>query len=466
MTFNQLLRILWARKSWIAATVALFGVLASIALVLVPKKYTATASIVVNSRSDDPLRASQSVAPTLATQIDIIKRPRVARRVVSDLQLDADPAAREAWQQATGGAGDFPMWLAGGLLGGVSVAPATSDSSVIDVQYTSKDPVYSAKMANAFAAAFVATTIEMRTTPARQYVTFFDERLAELRKRLEDAQAKLSGFEQRTGLVNAAGKSDVENARLNELSTQLAMAQGQLADASSRQGGLRGNASASPEVMQNPVIQQLKGQLASQQVKVKELSLRLGPNHPEFIRARAEQGELQARLNAETGQVAASLGTAGRVSAQRVAELRSALDTQRERVLALGQQRNQADVLEKDVESARRAYDAVLQRQSQTMLESQAQQGDVSLLDRATTPARYSWPNTPLVLAAALAAGALLGALLALGKEYFSPLVRSTQDLVYYTGLPVLAVIPSGRLPGPRRWALPGPRSDVRAVSY
>ena len=447
MTLQHLLRILAARKWWIACSIACFVIVATVVLLFIPKRYVATASVVLNGHGDPlVLTSSQSTGSgiSMATQAEIVRRPRVAKRVVHDLKMDIDPKLKQSWIDS-GSPGDFDAWLGQIVTSGVSTLTAP-DSSVIDILYTSADPVYAAKMANAFTNAYLATTLELRTDPARQYVAFFDQRLVELRDRVQAAQLRLSAFEKGSGLVNGGGRLDVENARLAEFSSQLAGAQAQLADATSRQTGTVGNTSASPEIMGNPLIQSLKSQLSSQEVKVKEMSLRLGPNHPAYRQALGELAEIRARLNAETSQVTSSVGAARRVSVDRVAEIQSALDAQRQRVLSLQGQRDQADVLQKEVENAQRAYDLVMQRQTQTTLESQAQQTDVSLLDRASTPASAAYPNTRLTLLFALIVGALVGTVLALGREFFNPVIRGSEDLLIYTGLPVLAVIPSARL--------------------
>jgi succinoglycan biosynthesis transport protein ExoP len=153
------------------------------------------------------------------------------------------------------------------------------------------------------------------------------------------------------------------------------------------------------------------------------------------------------------------------VSSDRLAEIRAAFEAQRQRVLSMQQQRDQADVLQKEVENAQRAYDQVMQRQTQTTLESHAQQTDVSLLDHASVPVTASFPNVRLTLMLALFAGVLIGVVLALGREFFSPLIRSSEDLLTYTGLPVLAVVPSARLARIPRIALPSSRRDPRLLS-
>ena len=464
MSIRQLFRILAAHRRWIILAIVGAMILSAAALLVMPKRYKAIASVVVNGRAIEALYGPtpQGGGASMATQIDIIKRPRIARQVAKDLGLDRDAGLQKAWAES-GSTDDFPTWVAQGLAGGLTVA-AGGESNVIELVYTSADPKEAAVRANAFANAYVATTLALRIDPARQFVTFFEERIADLRKQLEAAQARLSAFEKRSGLVNAPDKADMENARLSELSSQLAQAQSQQADANSRQSGVKGNASVSPEVMQNPVVQGLKTQVSAQQIKLRELSLRLGPNHPQYQRAQGELNEMQARLNAEIGQVASSLATSQRVSATRVAELREAIDVQRKRVLSMQGERDQADVLQKEVANAQRAYDTVMQRQSQTMLESQAQQSDVSLLDAAYPPSRAASPNIPLVLTLGLIAGLLIGLLIAFLREYISPLVRGTEDLSYYTGVPVLVVLPPAYTFHPPRRTLAGRRRDVPAL--
>lgn len=458
MTLHHLLRILAARKWWIVGSVLAFVGIAALVVTFIPKRYVATASVVVNGRGNDPLSLtsaqSQSSGISMASQAEIVKRPRVARRVVHDLHMDTDPKLKDAWIES-GRPGDFEGWLGQMVSGGVTTLNGP-DSNVIDINYASTDPEYATKMANAFATAYIDTTLELRTDPARQYAAFFDQRLVEMRTRVAQAQGRLSEFEKKSGLVNASGRLDVENARLAEFSSQLAGAQAAQADAISRQRGTQGNTAASPEIMSNPLVQSLKSQLASQEVKVKEMSLRLGPNHPVFRQAQGELAEIRSRLAAEIGQVRTSVSTAQAVSTDRLGEIRAALDTQRQRVLSLQGQRDQADVLQKEVENAQRAYDLVMQRQTQTTLESQAQLTDVSLLDRASTPSSPAFPNVKLTVLMALLAGALIGTILALGQEFFNPVIRSSEDLLVYTGLPVLAVVPSARLARIPRLALPG----------
>jgi len=103
MSFNQFLVILRAR--WRIAVTVFFMVVVLIAFasIIWPKQYTATASIVIDSKSD-PIAATggaaggmQPQATYVDTQADIIASERVAQRVVKTLKLDQQPEARKLW---------------------------------------------------------------------------------------------------------------------------------------------------------------------------------------------------------------------------------------------------------------------------------------------------------------------------------------------------------------------------------
>jgi uncharacterized protein involved in exopolysaccharide biosynthesis len=115
-------------------------------------------------------------------------------------------------------------------------------------------------VANAFAQAYIETNIELRVDPARQYAAWFDERLKTLRDNLEQAQARLSAYQQEKGIVATDERVDQETARLSALTTQLASTQAERADMSSRQKNT--GSELSPDVMQSAVVQGIKAELA------------------------------------------------------------------------------------------------------------------------------------------------------------------------------------------------------------
>ena len=221
---------------------ALIVLLTTVAVVsfvslLMPKKYTSTAAVVLDVKSPDPVTgmALQGlIAPGyMATQIDIINSDRVAGAVVKLLKLDSNPSIQQQWREDTQGQGDLNNWLANLLQKKLDVKPSR-ESNVISINYTGNDPEFAAAVANAFAQAYINVNLDLRLAPARQYAAFFEEQTKAARDKLEKAQSALSTYQQANGITSADERMDFETAKLNETSSQLTGVQGQTTDSQSK----------------------------------------------------------------------------------------------------------------------------------------------------------------------------------------------------------------------------------------
>ncbi|MDR0701821.1 MAG: chain length determinant protein EpsF [Azoarcus sp.] len=448
MTFQQFLLILWARK-WVV-----WGVLASVVIIvlivslILPKQYTATTALVIDLKASDPvaigggMAAAAQLSPGyLATQVDIIESERVAQRVVELTGMERIPVLQEQWREETNGEVSFQSWMALLLQKQLDVRPSR-ESSVINIRYSGLDPAFAAAVANTFARAYIETTIGLKVDPARQYAQWFDEQTKDLRDKLQRAQSTLSEYEQTHGVLAGDGRFDIENQHLVELNSQLAAAQGQRADSGARQSEIS-SAESLPEVMANGLISSLKADLARSEAQRSQLLGKLGENHPQVLELSEEIAELRRRVEMETQRVANSLGTSSRVSTARVAEISAAIEKQKARVLELKAHNDQLAVLQRDIESAQKAYDFVMQSFTQKTLESQTQQANISVLTPAEPPLEHSSPRLLLNMVIAVFLGSLLGVGMALVLELVDQRVRGSEDLSQFVGIPVLGIIPA-----------------------
>lgn len=445
MSFGQFLAILKAR--WLVI-VLIFGLTVATAVgvsLILPKKYTASASVVLDFKPD-PVSASlyAGMPPTalMATQVDIIQSERVALRVVRNLKLTENPEVRNQWLEETNGLGNFEQWLSASFQRNLDVKPSR-ESSVITVSYSAPDARFAAGLANAFVQAYVDTALELRVDPARQYSSFFDTRAKEAREMLERAQSKLSAYQKENGLIATDERFDVENQRLNELSSQLVGLQALSSETRNRSAQARGQSGTQiQEVINNPLVAGLKADLSRAEAKLQELNARLGINHPQVREAQANIDSLRDRVETESRRVAGGLGLNASVNTRRLAELQAAFDAQRANVLRMKAIRDEASVLVRDAENAQRAFEAINQRLNQTSLESQATQSNVNVLSQATPPLQPSSPKVLLNTALAVFLGSLLGLGVALLLELTDRRVRGAQDLVEALGLPLIGVMP------------------------
>jgi polysaccharide biosynthesis transport protein len=442
--FLSILRVRWR----VAMLIFLLTISAVVGISLVlPKQYTATATLVVDQTRPDPVTAAifgGGPSPAfMATQIDILKSERVAQLVVRKLGLAEEPKAREAWMKATQGTGSLEAWLIEATQLSLDVKPPR-ESNVISVSYKALDPINAATMANAFARAYMDVLLELRVDPAKQYSTFFDTRSKELRANVERAQAKLSAYQREKGVIIASdGQMDVETSRLNELSSQLVAIQAVTAESSSRQVQAQaGAADRLQEVVNNPVLSNLRGDITRAEARFQELTSRLGDNHPQVIEAKANIASLRTRLDAETRRVTGSLGVTNTINRQREAEIRGALEAQRARVLRLRTAREEGAVLIRDVDNAQRAYEAVLTRLNQASLESQTTQSSVYMLAQAVPPVLPSSPKIILNAVLSIVVGLTLAIAAVMLLEVVDRRVHIFDEMSELLGLPLLGVLP------------------------
>lgn len=450
MTPDRLLTVLIAR--WRAALAALaFALLVGgLVTVLQPRLFTGTATVLLDTQSPDALSGATQVQPLqagayVAAQVEVISSERVLRRVIETEKLAEGPgsAVHDRWLRATHGEGDYVTWLAEQMRKRLDVRPG-KESGVITINYASPDRALAARVANAVMHAYIDTALEMRVEPARQNQGLFAAQSDSLRVRVEQAQARLSQYQREHGLI-AVGQEerlDIETARLNELSTQLVQLQALAGDSDNRQRQARANLERAPDVLNHPGVAGLTAELARQETRLSEMRTRLGEQHPSIVELEANIRQLRAQRTAEAERVKDSLGISDNVNQGRIAQMRAQLEAQRLRVLQLKAQRDEAVVLQRDVQNAQAAYDAVASRGAQAALESRRNLTNISVLKVATPPALPTSPKPMVNLSVALILGLPLAVAAVMAREQRDRRLRDGKDVPEALELPLLVEIP------------------------
>lgn len=459
MTLVQFFSILRARWKVMAIVLGVAIVGTGLLNLLLPKSYTSTVAVLVDVKSPDPIAGiifpGMSTPSYMATQVDVIQSDRVSQQVVRMLRLNESAPMRDQWRDATKGEGSFESWVADLLRRSLDVKPSR-DSNVITINYKSPDPKFAAAAANAYAQSYIDVSLELRVDPAKQYGKFFDERAKQLREKVEQARAKLTAYQREKGIVGSDERLDVENARLNELSSQMVTLQALSAESAGRQAQAGSSLDRMQEVVSNSLISTLKADLSREESRLEELRQRLGESNPAIAELRANIAETRSRIDKETARVGGSATVANSINTARMKQMQAQLDAQRVKVLRLKASRDDLAVLAADVESAQRAYDGVIARANQTELESRTTQTNLYVLNPATEPVKPSSPRTTLNMLLALFVGTLLAVGVAMVMELFDRRVRSAAELVQALETPLLGVLArkqTGRLFGRKQLA-------------
>lgn len=441
MNLSQLVLILKARYKMILLVAVVTLLTASLVSLLFPKSYKAATTVILNYKGVDPVTGmampAQLMPGYMATQVDIIQSKNVTLDVIKRLHLAEVKSLQQQFAEATEGKqADINEWLADLLQQKLTILPS-KESSVISIGYKGVDPVFAATMANAFAESYINLSLKLKIDPAIKASQYLSEQTKALRENLQQAQDKLAEYQQKHGLTSIQEAYDVETSKLRDLSSQYSLAQSQSIEANSRRNDASKNMSDSPDVVQSPIVQNLRMNLATAESKLAEMGQRYSKNHPMYIASEAEVAKLRSQLNNEIDRTVVSLSNSASINSQRLGDLKFQLEKQKQKVLELNRSRSDLTILEKEVQIAQNALESVNNRFSQTALEGQSNQGDISVLETAVPPLEPSNPSLFLIAPFSVIIGALLGCLFALLAEMLDRRVRSRDDLLTLGEIPV-----------------------------
>lgn len=452
------------RLKLVAVVTGVFALLALVYILVAPRSYTATSSLLLDTGAPDPVSDEKASGrpednrAVIATQADLIRSPHVAGNAAIVAGFDKDPRYIADWREETGGKQSYGDWLRDEMRQSLVVEPGR-DTNVLLISATARDAGEAARIANGFAKASVESQYRLRTEPAKAYANWLENRLKTARIEVTQAQNRVSSFVRATGITND-GDLSAEGTQMAEVSTQLAAAESRAAAA--RQSSFEG-AQGRGDAEKSETVQRLRGQVQERSAKLAELEAVYGSEYPEVKRTRAEIATLQSGLRSEVANAtnAFTSARAAEANAQRAAasaseaRLRGLAAEARSRVAGQSANLAQYQTLRNEFEGAQKTYNDLNQRLTRMRLQSAVPLTEVQVLDTATAPLAPSSPNVGLTLALALLLGGLLGAGGAIWLEYRDPRVRSRMGIERLLGAPVVARI---ALPKDRR-AIAG-RSD------
>ncbi|WP_424192353.1 chain length determinant protein EpsF [Ampullimonas aquatilis] len=431
----------WKTFLVIYATVLLLAVGITFAL---PKQYKSNTQILIDTKLIDPSNSQSSLSQLspgyMSTQVDIINSDRVANKVIEKLNLAKDEEWQKKWRKENPTNGTIENFLIRKLEKRLDVK-TSREGSVLVIEYTDNSAQSAADITNAFAESYIDANLELKIDPAKKYAELFVQKTEKLRTELELAQNKLSSFQKLNGLVISDDKIDIENARLAELSAQVAAAQGQKLDSNSRARQAEVGTD-SQDVLQNPLIQSLQAEVIRQEAKLKELNNQYGVNHPQYQNALSQLNELKAKLQQEGKKVANSLTGTTKANTFKESELKQALEQQKKRMLDLRKLKDENAALQRDVDIAQKAYDAASQRLSQSTMETQTQQANAIIISRATPPVEASSPKLSLNVLLGSFLGLVLASLGICILELNQKVIRTDNDIQSKLNIASLASLP------------------------
>lgn len=450
-----LLRILRDWRWLILGAVALGLAGGIIATLLTTPLYRAFVTLEVNPPvveiSDEQTRQRAQSGDTwdfIQTQVGLLGSRSLAERVAQDLNLAGNP-------QFAGQGGDASSRLksaTGQVAGGLSVV-APEEGRLIRFSYTSDDPNLAAQVANGIADSFINQNLQRRFEASAYARRFLERQIAKTRADLEKSEQQLVAYAQSEGIISLGtgvgpdGKSESTGSLQGESLVALNQA---LAEATARrvaaEGAYRSALSSGPTSEVNSSTQALRQARAGLEAEYQEKRTLMKPDHPEMVSLRSRLDELDRQIALETSQVSGGRNNSlaqeyrGALSAERA--LQSRVNALKGSVLDLRGRSVRYNILQREVDTNRGLYDALLQRYKEIGVAGGVGTSPVSIVDRAEVPGGPFKPSLPFNLLAGLGIGLVGGIGLAVGLEFLNDTIKSREDVRNKLQLACLGAIP------------------------
>jgi len=314
------------------------------------------------------------------------------------------------------------------------------DSRVVEVRFTSTSADLSATIANTISDVYIDDQLDSRFDATQRATDWLKERSDQLREEAVQLENEVERFKRENGLVGIENQ-ETSNTQFDRISQQLSVARSQLVDQQARQRFLQdiietGDTSAA---VSSTSDQSITSGLRSRYLDVlkdyNSLSTRLGDQHEQTIRRKAELDQLQQLLFEEIKRSEEVVRNEAIVTSRRIEQLEAALA---EAETNLGADRDllvQLRELERNAGTVRSLYASFLQRYQQSTQEQSFAVSNVRILNPAKVPKSASYPNTSRMTIL----GVLLGLIAATGwvalTEIRDKTVRTAEQIQSVLGI-------------------------------
>jgi polysaccharide biosynthesis transport protein len=448
---------------WALAVPAVLLVVVGLRDLMATRLYTAEATILIHS-SEPAIFDQASISPApetgeasssemdYQTEYDLLKSRSLAAKVIASERLaysvnfaDGTPA------RARGAGGDSSQAtrqaLISSYLSQLKVMPVEG-TRLVKIEFTTPNPQLSARLANAHIREFINQGIALNTQASDQTADFLQQKLAQIKRQLEDSELALNNYRRDKGiipgLISVNGKEDVILDRLNKLSEELQDAHLKVIELGAQLAlSNKGEAEALPAVIENSLVQKLKGDLDGLEAQYASMTTELKPNYPPVHELQTKIDRTRTLLKEEIAGVESDIRAQYSAAVDKEKELQQDLEKEKNFALGLNEAAVRYTILQREADTNRELYNAVLKRLKDVSLVADDHASRISVVDSAVLPLAPSSPNKRRDLFTAGMLGLAGGIALCFLLDYLDNRLKTPAEARRYLRLPVMGTIPA-----------------------
>jgi len=485
-------RLLRAASRWrwvLLGGVALGAVAGILMTAVMTREYASTARLEITRDTDrvvdiDSVERDTSVADQefYQTQYGLLQTKALSERVARELGLADDPTVLKMFGQQKlldgGQAGLLDPAkrahrievMGKELLEHVGIAPVRG-SRLVDVTAVTPDPALSQRIADAWGKLFIETNLEQRYEASDYARRFLESRLEQMRGKLEDSERKAVDYAASQGIIMlptaappagkdgppSTGDRSLVSDDLVTLNNALAVATAERLAAESR---LTSRPDATGTALQNDAIGRMRDERAQAEADYAKMMQQFEPNYPPAQALQAQIRSLDKAIAAEEGRVGTSLNQDYQSAATRERMLAARVNALKGNLTNLRQRSIQYNIYQRDADTNRELYNALLQRYKEIGVAGGVEKNNVSIVDAPKLPDRPSSPKLLINMLLAMFFGGLAGMGVAAGLEQIDEGIGDPADTEAKLGHPLLGTVPRVKRETPLE-AFDNPRSPL-----
>jgi succinoglycan biosynthesis transport protein ExoP len=472
-------RIVRKRKWLIAGVAAAFLLVGLLWTSMATPLYTSTVRIQID-RDAAKVVENGSVAPTeggydlefLKTQYELLQSRNLAERVATLTHLAGDPdfnnqtryslanvfrgADQSAVQQA-----DRHHSAALIILERRVVRPLAG-SRLVDVSYSDPNPERAQRVAAAYGEAFIAFNFDKRFQANSYAKTFLEDKIKQLKLRLEDSEKALLEFAKKEQIVSTTDKISIAESNLASANAALgSIIAERIKNEQLWKQVENATAINFPQLLSNKLIDELRSRRNQILADYQEKSGTFQPSYPEMVQITNKIKEIDRQLAAEFKTIKSSLKAAYEALLSQENEMKERIQALRADMLDLQQRSIQYNILKREVDTTRSLYEGLLQRFKEVDVASGVGAVNVFIVDKAELPRSPSSPVMSKALVLSLTLGLSAGLTAAYVAERFDDIIYTPEEVESAFAFPLLGIIPKARQPFSFRAELENTRSPL-----
>jgi capsular exopolysaccharide synthesis family protein len=340
--------------------------------------------------------------------------------------------------------------IAAMISGGIFVSSGSGEGSdqgnIVDVGFMSPNPVFAQKIVNSIASAYKRVLLEITTQSTAETIEWMKTKADSQLKRLEASEKRLQEYKKKNDIYTVGNEEALFPGKIAELSRKLTQTQAEVNEIESLYHEISRispqEALNLPTVADNEIIQNLRQKIINQEQELDGLSKKIGPKHPQMIRATRDLASLNEKLEKEIHNVIQSIKNKYDLAKGQANSIQRLLDETKRGAATMSDKLIQYEILKREVDVNRLLYERLISRVKESDVAENKQTIDVWVVEEAQIPFFPASHGPKRTLLMGLIASLMAGIGLAFFLEYIDNTIKTAEDAEARLNIPILGMVP------------------------